>query len=361
MSPVQGLACFIAALSLTLAVPYAAAESPPQYQVLDLGFDAVAINNQGWVVGNDAFGAVLWTPAGGLEHIGPGIATGINNFGRVVGSDASTGWVWDPTFGFLEPSGLTNPKAINDLGQVAGSALTPYTDSNAAYLWDPLFGFTTIAGLYPQNISGTGGVVPSALNNQGTVVGVGILAENVPIYWTPGTEQAQLLYGPDHLYAGWALDVNNAGQIVGGSDCPPGSSQPECNAAFFWSSFSERAQVIADGVARGINDIGWVVGGQSQPAQYTDAYSFLWSADFGLQNLNDLINPTDPLLGQVRFSTGTAINDMGSIIADNRYLLTVVTPVPEPETYAMWALGVLVVVVASRRSRIRTERQATIL
>jgi hypothetical protein len=38
------------------------ADAAPSIRSPTSGFNTVAINNQGWVVGNDATGAVLWTP-----------------------------------------------------------------------------------------------------------------------------------------------------------------------------------------------------------------------------------------------------------------------------------------------------------
>ncbi len=330
----------LVALSLGFQLGHAA----PTYRVTDLGFNAVAINNRGQVVGSDGLGGVIWNPGSGITHIGPGAARDINNFGRVLGAAPGApgqGWIWDPVFGFIEPGGLVSPGAINDLGQVAGGPFGPFVAVGAGYLWDPTFGFTPIApaaSLAP--------FVVRDVNNLAEVVAWSSAGDGFGLYWRPGLPTVEpILNG----YANDVWAINEVGQIAGrlGFGDPldppgaPGCDSYLCLRAAIWTDLE--SQVIGLGEALDINDLGWVVGGSHLNL---GGFAFLWSSSFGLLELNSLISPSDPLYGHVEFTAGTSINNRGQIIADHRYLLT---PIPEPGSVALLVIALAGLGFARRR------------
>jgi len=326
----------------------------PVYQVTDLGFDAVAINDRGQVVGNNAGGAVLWDPVSGIIQIGAGTARDINDSGRVLGVDSSgAGWIWDPVFGLVRPTGLIDPTVINDRGQVGGggSFVDPgdfFGAVNPGYLWDPTFGYTTIN---PARGSSFGFVRPVGINNLGAIVGWQATADSIPAYWSPELGQAQILTVAvgtfSSVLAGTAIAINDAGQIAGVAECNFGGEPcASFSRARLWTSFSAPAQTIGDGYALDINNLGWVVGSEDTTGGAKTA--FLWSESFGLLDLNSLVSPSDPLFGQVKFRGGTEINDRGQILADGRYLLNTI---PEPGTFVLVALGLVGLILATPSRR----------
>ena len=132
--------------------------------------------------------------------------------------------------------------------------------------------------------------------------------------------------------------INNAGQVTGES----ATSMRTTHAFLYSNGVLQDLGTLGgtDSYGRSINNVGQVVG-QSYTSETTVA-AFLYSGG-QMYNLNNLI---DPAL-HVILTGATAINDHGQIVAnsDNRaYLLT---PVPEPSTWAL--LGVTFLGIATWR------------
>ncbi len=72
-------------------------------------------------------------------------------------------------------------------------------------------------------------------------------------------------------------------------------------------------------------------------------HAFLWTAAGGMQDLNALIDPLDPLKGVTTLADARGINNLGQIVGlgiiSGKSHAFLVTPVPEPETYAMMVAG----------------------
>ena len=188
--------------------------------------------------------------------------TAINNTGQVTGESNghaflySTGQMTDlgTVPGYTSSSG----NAINDSGQIAGSASRG----------SPVFGvpdpFSPTAFLYSNGQITTLGTLggwrsaASGINDAGQVVGS---AENLvghfnPFLYTNGQISNLVGGGPEYFGDYTALDINNAGQVVGHRRLTAAS----VDQAFLYSNGQMNVLSTLDSFATGINDTGQVVG-----------------------------------------------------------------------------------------------------
>jgi uncharacterized membrane protein len=107
-------------------------------------------------------------------------------------------------------------------------------------------------------------------------------------------------------------------------------------------------------VARGINNAGHVVGDSfSDPNTSGSPSPFRYTSAAGLVSLNELL---DPVTGE-GWSLDHAydINNLGQIsgigISGGKPHAFLLTPIPEPETYALMLLGLSSLAIVSRRRR----------
>jgi probable HAF family extracellular repeat protein len=110
--------------------------------------------------------------------------------------------------------------------------------------------------------------------------------------------------------------------------------------------------------AYGINDAGQVVGFSGAA---TDYRAFLWAADSGMIDLNDLI---DAASGWA-LDSASGINASGQIVGSgtiggqtHAFLLTPISGGPEPATWAMMIVGFGMVGGAMRRRAMRLSSRA---
>jgi len=199
---------------------------------------AYAINNAGQITGEalpsdiaSRGHAVLWDPATGLRDLGTlggneSQARAINNRGQVVGlTQTSYGgthaFLWDsPTgmrdLGTLDARNTSVAVAVNDLGQVVG-----YSDagdySQHAFVWDSVTGMKDLGafGLYYSNACG--------INDAGQIIGwAASAADDGPHLWflydgTTVWDVRGLVPAEVRSMVGPPNDINNQGQVVGGS------------------------------------------------------------------------------------------------------------------------------------------------
>lgn len=284
---------------------------------------ASGINNLGQITGStDAGGssaahAYIGSPTGSAVLPIPDGATaaygyGINDSGQVVGladlpndQQAFTGTLAGSAL-IPVPDGFTETRAerINSSGQIAGYGLNKTGgDYNAYYqaMWGTTLGLTGIplpdGFVYAQGI---------AINDSGEVAGWGFASSGMGVY-----QQA------------FVSTINGSTVIP----LPPGATNADM------------------GETAVINDAGMVVGD-------SDVGGWVWDPVNGVHLLSDLTPPG------WQFDSAASINNVGQILAygeynggDGQYLLLSPAAVPEPATFGLVGIALLLVGFARRGPR----------
>jgi probable HAF family extracellular repeat protein len=287
---------------------------------------ARSVNNLGQVIGGADMSdehehAFLWLPEpdyglpAGMNDLGTldgtsSLARDVNNAGQVTG-EASTSYLEKHAFlwadGTMTDLGTLGGTycigfGINELGQVAGVSNLDYAGPFHAFLWLPEPAYGLPAGMNDLGLFGDAQTVAFRINDHGQIVGTFVPGDGVrrALLWENGVMHDLGTLGGDRSSAG---GINNEGQIVGYSEVVVGDST---------------------------------------------RHAFLNSGGM-MRDLNDLI---DPASGWV-LSSASDINEAGWIVGTgyiggvtHAYLLT---PIPEPSTPALVALGVLGLAWAARR------------
>lgn len=284
--------------------------------VLDIEItgSATAINDSGQVVGINKGGSSFITGANGvginyLDTLG-GVgtyATDINISGQAVGySFTSTGSMHAfitgaNGVGMADLGTLGGDYSIaygvNDSGQVVGVSETAYGDHHAFITGPGGVGMTDLGTLDGGNYSAAG-----SINNSGQVVGeTGLVISDEGYYeyngFITGPNGEGMAYlGRGSQYPNFAgLDINDSGQVIG-------NFQTAINVAWLYS----------DGIFTNLGSLAVIA-----------------AAGFDFE------------------MNATAINDKGQILGrginpseERSFLLTpIISPVPEPSTYAMLLAG----------------------
>jgi probable HAF family extracellular repeat protein len=248
--------------------------------------------------------AYALTDLGTLGGIGQAEANDINDAGQVVGqavtaSLKSHAFLWQngvmTDLGTLTTGSTSKGIGLNNNGQVVGYAAASGT--NHAFLWEDGVMTDLVPG--PQWSSANG------INDDGQVVGT--YNGSRPFIWENGVLTDLGGFGGSASF-GYALDINNAGQVVGSSFSDivtDGLGQH----AFLWEDgvMTDLGALagMEDSRAHGINNLGHVVGVSSlfDPETFAEfSRSFLYAGGV----MTDLNLP-----GQ---SAAEDINDAGQIV-----------------------------------------------
>jgi probable HAF family extracellular repeat protein len=348
----------------------------PVYTITDLGSlggtlsEGTAINASGQVTGysytagNQTSRAFLYS-GGSMQDLGQFAignqestgGFGVNASGQVTGYDIDEGagrraflwpipgafpWVAMQNLGTLGTSALRAigydswGQGINDSGEVTGYSTATYEGPMHAFLYDgaSMHDLGTLGGStsYGYGINASGAVTGNAATT-------GDSATHAFLYDGSSMQDLGTLGGTDSF----GRAINASGEVTGFSRIT-GSYDPH---AFLYDGASMQDLGTLGGTSSygyGINASGEVVGWSY--TTLNGRYDAFLYDDGTMYDLNDLISPTDPLYGSIRFTSAAAINDVGQIVANTAtrtFLLTplsVVDPaVPEPSTWAMMALG----------------------
>lgn len=359
-----------------------AAHASVSYRVTNIGEPfvdqatwATGINNLGQVVGrsmND--GPFLWTPGSGFQSIGylpggtSGEALGVNDLGQVVGYNwmpdgSQQAFVWSASTGIQRIAdlpgsvGQTHAIAINNAGQVVGYSSTSHGDQ--PFIWSAATG--------TQVLSGFGGSTTpvgraQGINSAGQVVGWSQTDNRIPhgFVWTAdgGMQDIGLPATNDLGYLFIANGINSSGQIIGtggwggGYGSRPFLYTPDGTMTSLEMLANEGTTLTGNA----INDAGTVVGTSDARNGSGRHYAFVWTPDGGMQKLDALVDPNDPLLPGLALSEAVAINNAGQIVGQAAYGLGyyrtfLLTPVPEPSSALLLALGLGVVAFLRRQPR----------
>lgn len=265
----------------------ATATADPQYQIYDIGVvqtgdsasQGFGVSTGGVAVGRSfrtgGTQAFSWTLGGGLAAL-PNLATrsfsvsnSANDSGTVVGTGATTAFgsgrlpvVWqDGAVSQLPlPSGETLGDAnhVNASGVAVGSVNAGVSQRAVIYsgAMATIISQTTPTGCFFLTAFG--------VNDSGRVVGQGIdpnnAARNVGIVYDIGSSAAFEVGALPGFNGALAFGVSNTGYVVGSSMLNQGSGLP-----FIWSDANGMVPIplatgTSQGIARGVNSAGWVVG-----------------------------------------------------------------------------------------------------
>lgn len=377
---VRSLATAAAVPCIAMALQSAHAAPAPRYTLsvletpsADWQSRVAAINNQQQIVGgvsSDALRignrAALWDAGGmrrlGSLHGGPSsYASGINDSGVIAGSGQGRGgpraFVLHP--GALELTDLgtlggwgSGASAINSHGHVVGASTVSLGGATHAFVHD---------GQTMRSLGTLGGDMSFAtdINDNGVVIGNSQTS-------TGGTTHRGFMYSAGSMVdlgalgGSWseAASINDVGDIVGVAGLAPDAAGNETRRAFIYSGGAMRDLGTLGGgysAATSINDLGDIVG-MSELEDGSEAAFFYWGDE-----MIDLSARVDDPLWQL--SQLVDINDNGYIIGQAIHAVTgaqasvLLSPVPEPQTLTLLALGLAAIGLRARRQRDGHARQ----
>ncbi|MBL8533326.1 MAG: hypothetical protein JNL33_05690 [Betaproteobacteria bacterium] len=360
---IRGYVVLVVLLSLSGRVTEAlGVDSLPRYRLTQVaGFASLVsdLNESGDVVGMQSRRAFVWKN-GAMQFLPPignalsaeSTAYSISDSGAIVGTAGGRAVIWrngiPSDLGQVEWwQGLNIAYDINSIGQVSvmlSGRYDIFSTDMRAYRWED--GAFTDLGVFGRDYRGSPYTDAVAINESGWIAGNG---HNTSYLWRDGVFAALSPLGGVSAYTTARVhDLNNGGAVAGESTDASGATR-----ATIWrdgSAFGLPGTVTGfiPRSAWALNDFGWAVGNGSKneilPNGYYYTSAFVFSESFGTRDLADLIDPSDPLYGNVRLTSARGINNRGQVIAESAdgytnasYLLTPISTCEEAE--CVWRQG----------------------
>ena len=356
----------------------AGAETAYSFSVLPTqglsSYEALRMNDKGQVVGTirtldqpNRSVAAIWdaagvTPLPSVAGSSGSEAYGMNNFGQVVGRAIVGGpyvpVLWSGGTGRRLDMGTGSggfANAINDAGTIVGELYfgdPGFTIGPRPASWSAATGART--DLLPLPLNGHRDASASAINQAGVIAGVnGSRGSShsppsvVPMTWSGGPRS----YGSDYRRDTAVYDINEQGVYVGGSGSTDSLERPP--TAFMGSvdggAPQELGSLLWRSTARAVNNAGVIVG-SSRSLGLAESLATLWR-DGQMVDMNGLLDPVFAASGWT-LTGANDINEAGLVLADARHFsgdrgLFILTPVPEPTTFALMLLGVVGVLAST--------------
>jgi len=296
-------------------------------QVLGLNDAAQAIgacNTKGFFVWSQATGAQTY----GDPNFPDAVfwPSAINNVGAVIGGryenhkTRNPGFLWDAVNGFRYFGGkdgtFLEVRGINDSNQVVGVRAV----DDGAFVWKS-FRWSEADGMTLLKPSADRRTLATAINNAGQIAGTIERLDTGHTYavrYEPDGDVTHML--PSHAAVS-PYALNGLGQAAGGMSTPKHGHQ-----AFFWTpeagavNIDNRPLRSDQSYALDMNDAGQVVGQMSWVGSGGNTYeaAFYWDASTGMRDILTLLDPNDPLTSQLSGlgAPSARINSQGQIVVD---------------------------------------------
>jgi len=322
-------------VSLLMILP-CIAFSQTRYVETQLSFLPTDINNSGQVIGYNGTGSsgsstsYIWSN-GITTSLGNGVVTSINDNGIVAGIKDDTPTYWqNANSTSVGTAGSYSSVLINNSGTLAVNT------SSGSYLQNIYS--NSVVNLSSANFVDTVAYV-TALNANGQYAGVQLHADS-------GTTIDGVFYAASRHAEGFMSQWLALGGVPGQGFVP--TAMNGSGIAVGYGNDFFRSGWIFDGLSStslgegntpwDINDAGTIVGGGFKNFYATGGTANAFIVEDNLYyDLNSLIDQRDPGLGHVY--SAFAVNDSGLIIGydtanSSGVLLTPITAIPEPATYA---------------------------